>query len=61
MTDTPSPSAELAERVVIRLIEASLLREEKRAAVAGKIASGKISGSDWKLEIDLASVKVDQQ
>lgn len=60
MTETPSPSAALAERVAKKLIESGLLRAEKSTVFVSKIASGKISGADWKIEIDLASAKAGQ-
>ena len=58
MTDTPSPSEGLAKDVVDRLIDAGLLRADKRAILTAKIASGGMKGDDWKLEIDLAQAKV---
>lgn len=57
MTDTPSPSEALAKEVVDRLIDAGLLRADKRVALTVKIASGGMRGGDWKLEIDLAQAK----
>lgn len=60
MTNTPSPSEALSGQVVDRLIEAGLLRPEKRTALIAKISSGKMKGEDWKLEIDLALAKAVQ-
>lgn len=57
MTDTKSPSENLSNLVVNRLIEAGLVRADKRAALVAKIAAGTMSSEDWKLEIDLASPK----
>ena len=57
MTDTPSPSEALAKEVVDRLIDAGLLRADKRAVLTAKIASGGMKGGDWKIEIDLAQAK----
>lgn len=54
MTETPSPSEALSTEVVDRLIEVGLLRAGKRDILITKIASGKMKGEDWKLEIDLA-------
>ena len=54
MTETPPPSEALSTEVVDRLIEAGLLRADKRNALIARIASGKMKGEDWKLEIDLA-------
>lgn len=54
----PSPSKALSTEVVDRLIEAGLLRADKRDALIEKIAAGDMKGEDWKLEIDLAQTKV---
>lgn len=53
----PTPSQALSTKVVDRLIKLKLLRPDKRDALIAKIASGKMNGSDWKLEIDLAQDK----
>jgi hypothetical protein len=57
MTDTKSPSENLSNVVVDRLIQAGLVRAEKRDALIQKIADGTMSGLDWKLEIELALEK----
>lgn len=49
------PSARLAALTVDRLIKSGLLRAERRDALIAKVADGAMSGSDWELEIDLAS------
>lgn len=54
MTDTPSPSEALSAEVVDRLIEAGLLRADKRDTLIAKIGAGDMKGEDWKLEIDLS-------
>lgn len=51
------PSAKLAALTVDRLIQSGLLRADKRDTLITKIAAGAMQGSDWKLEIDLASTK----
>lgn len=56
-----TPSQVLSAEVVDRLIKANLLRPDKRDALIAKIASGKMNGSDWKLEIDLAQGKGGQK
>jgi len=56
-----TPSARLAALTVDRLIASGLLRAEKREALIAKVAVGTMSGADWKVEIDLASAKVDSQ
>jgi len=57
MTQEVAPSAKLAALTVDRLISSGLLRSEKRDALIAKIAAGSMSGTDWKLEIDLATAK----
>ena len=56
-----TPSQALSAEVVDHLIKANLLRPDKRDALIAKIASGKMNGSDWKLEIDLAQGKGGQK
>jgi hypothetical protein len=58
MSDPETPSGKLAVLVVRRLIEAGLLRADKREPLSAKIASGEMKGDDWKLEIELAAAKV---
>ena len=57
MSDEVVPSAKLAALTVDRLIQSGLLRADKRDALIAKIAAGTMQGTDWKLEIDLASAK----
>lgn len=57
MSDEEVPSAKLAALTVDRLIQSGLLRADKRDALIAKIAAGTMQGTDWKLEIDLASAK----
>lgn len=57
MADGDTPSDKLAERTASQLVEAGLMREERRKALADKIASGKMSAADWRSELDLASSK----
>lgn len=57
MKKVTSPSAQLAELTVDRLIKGGFLRAERRDALIAKLAAGTVSASDWQLEIDLASEK----
>lgn len=61
MIDTTSPSELLSKEVVDCLIKAGLLRAEKRDALEAKIATGKMRGEDWQLEIDLAQERAGKQ
>ncbi len=56
-----TPSASLASLTVDRLIASGLLRADKRDALVAKIAAGTMSGTDWKLEIDLATAKASSE
>lgn len=57
MTDEATPSAKLAASTVDQLIEAGLVRSDKREATVAAVASGNMKTADWKNEIDLASEK----
>ena len=57
MSEPMTPSEQLANRAIDRLIEAKLLRADKRTSLMLKIASGVMKASDWKLEIDIAEAK----
>lgn len=57
MSDPEMPSGKLAGLVVNRLIEAGLLRTDKREPLSAKIAAGEMKGDDWKLEIELSGAK----
>ena len=57
MSEDMTPSQQLAERAVDRLIEAKLVRAEKRASLIMKVATGDMKASDWRLEIDIAEAK----
>lgn len=61
MSEPKSPSMNLAELTVDRLVASGLLRADKREALIAKIAAGTMSGADWKLEIDLAASKAESQ
>lgn len=57
MIDEKSPSEKLATLTADRLIEAGLLRADKRDLIIAKIASGKMYAAEWKLQIDLGVAK----
>ena len=58
MNDEAKPSEKLAALTVDQLIEAGLVRADKREATIAAVASGNMKTVDWKNEIDLASEKV---
>lgn len=60
MTKAIAPSDLLAAKIVDRLIEQKLVRAERRDAMVAKIAAGSIKGDDWRLEIDLATTKIEK-
>jgi hypothetical protein len=49
-----SPSEELSSQIADALIASGLLRHEKREAVVARIATGGMSGPDWKNDIGAA-------
>jgi len=59
MTDLETPSDKLALSTVKRLREAGLLRGERETALLAKIASGRMTADDWKLELELAEMKAE--
>lgn len=59
MNNGEMPSRRLATDVVDKLVEAGLLRSNRRDALIDKIAVGGMKTGDWKLEIELASTKAD--
>jgi hypothetical protein len=61
MSEGHTPSEHLASEVADALIEAGLLRADKRDGIATKIATGQMKAEDWRLEIDLAVEKAVQQ
>jgi len=61
MSIEATPSVKLAALTVDQLIKSGLLRADKREVLINKIAAGKMNGSDWKLEIDLAQDKGGQK
>jgi hypothetical protein len=57
MNEGHTPSEHLASEVADALIEAGLLRADKREKIASQIANGTMKGSDWQSEIDFAVEK----
>jgi hypothetical protein len=57
MSDAHTPSDQLAGLAFDSLVEAGILRTERRANLVAKLASGKMSQEDWSLEIELAASK----
>lgn len=60
MIDRVTPSEKLSALAVDRLIQSGLLRADRREAIISRVAAGNMQGADWKLEIELASAKVDR-
>ena len=55
MSNTLTPSEQLAGVAFASLAEKGLLRIERRANIIAKLSSGKMSQEDWSLEIELAA------
>ncbi len=49
-----SPSQQLANRIITRLVQESLLTEERGKGMLNKLAEGKLNAEDWRLEIELS-------
>jgi hypothetical protein len=49
-----SPSQKLAYRIITRLVQDSLLTEERGKGILDKLAEGKLNSEDWRLEIELS-------
>ena len=60
MSEDLSPAAALANKIGNAIAEAGLMRDERKADLVAKIASGEISAADWRSEIDLAVEKAEQ-
>lgn len=54
-----TPSSQLAEKIVQRLIEVKLFRPEEKKKLLEKIADGSIKQEDWRLAIELSLDKGD--
>ncbi len=57
VTEAETPSDKLAAQAFGRLVERGLLRAERKSQLVEKIASGKMTAEDWRLELDLARAK----
>jgi hypothetical protein len=55
MADEKTPSEELAEIATTRLAETGLLRSERKSDVAAKVAAGRMTIADWKIQLEVAS------
>lgn len=55
MADSETPSDQLTGVVVDAMVAAGLFRADLKSLLAGKIASGKMSPDDWRIELDLAA------
>ena len=49
-----SPNQELSALIVNRLAELNLIRETSKQNLQAKLASGKTTEEDWKLEVELS-------
>ncbi len=60
MSEDLSPAAALATKIGSAIAKAGMMRDERKADLVAKIASGEMSAADWKTEIDLAVEKAEQ-
>lgn len=49
-----SPSLQLADKILDRLVKEHLLSEEDKAKLRTKLAEGKLRAEDWRLALELA-------
>ena len=49
-----SPSEELAQKIIDRLVQEKLLTLERSQRLVNKLANGRISTEDWKVDIELS-------
>jgi hypothetical protein len=49
-----SPSQQLANRIITRLVQENLLTEERGEGMLNKLAEGELNAEDWRLEIELS-------
>ena len=49
-----SPSRELAQRIVRRLIEEEILTPERGDKIQSDLSEGSLKAEDWQLEIELS-------
>jgi hypothetical protein len=52
-----SPTQQLTDRLIKRLIEAKLIRAESVSKISDNILAEKMTGSDWRMELELANGK----
>lgn len=55
-----SPSRELAQRIVKRLIEEEILTPERGDKIQGDLSEGSLKAEDWKLEIELSKQELEE-
>lgn len=48
-----TPSQELAQQIVARLVDEQLISVESARSLLPKLAAGKLRGEDWRLPIEL--------
>lgn len=49
-----SPSLQLADKILDRLVKEHLLFEEDKLKLRTKLAEGKLGAEDWRLALELA-------
>jgi hypothetical protein len=52
-----TPSQNLAGKIVQRLVDAKILREDDARVLAPKMAAGKVTQDDWRLAVEKALEK----
>lgn len=52
-----TPSLQLADRILERLVKENLLPASDKAKLREKLAEGKLKAEDWRLALELAQAK----
>lgn len=56
-----TPSQKLTGKIVQRLIDAKILREDDACVLAPKMAAGKLTQDDWRLAVEKALEKEEKK
>jgi hypothetical protein len=56
-----APSQKLAARILKRLTDAKILREDDARILSPKLTSGKLNQDDWRLAVEKALEKKDRK
>ncbi|WP_332639952.1 hypothetical protein [Brevundimonas sp.] len=55
MSDNQTPCEEVTIKAVHRLVASGLIRSEREAGLIEKLASGRMTADDWKVQLEVAA------